>query len=225
MWLYKINRHLGPVIGSYWRLRLRGEIDSIPTDGPLLVASNHSSFVDPWFIGMCFPRPIRYLMTEKWYYRSRISEAIFSAFGTIPINGGNPRETIETVALRVLEGDAVGVFPEGRISNDGRIQKFRSGVARIAARTRAPVVPVGIRGGYESIPRTRRVPRLSRVTVHVGRPIVFEGETDGGVPTTAQIQAFNEELFARISRLADRPPVAVEQRPADRAGRSDVPTG
>lgn len=202
MWLGGINRALGPLIGSYWRLRLAGDVDGIPREGPLLVAANHSSFLDPWFIGMIFPRYIRYLVSDQWYYRNRTWNVVFRAFGTVPVKRGDPRATIRSVEEVLERGEVVGIFPEGRVSHDGRIQRFHSGVARTAARSGVPVLPLGVRGGFESLPHHRRIPRPNRVTIHVGRSLQFaDGPIPGRVPQ-AEIREFNSVLEEEIRTLA-----------------------
>jgi 1-acyl-sn-glycerol-3-phosphate acyltransferase len=209
MWLYRINRTAGPLIGSYWRLRLAGDLVNIPTNGPLLVASNHSSFLDPWFIGMVFPRRIRYLVADQWYHRNSVWNAVFRAFGTVPVKRGDPRATIRIIEEVLDRGEVVGIFPEGRVSCDGLMQRFHSGVARAAARSGAPVLPLGIRGGFESLPRSRRIPRPTRVTIHVGEILQFADGPISGRASQAEIRKFNEDLEKEIRRLAGKSKHAV----------------
>ena len=201
MWLYRINHALGPLIGSYWRLRLEGEVDRIPRNGPLIVAANHASFLDPWLIGMAFPRPVRYLITRSWYEKSPVWRAVFRAFGTEPVRAEDPLVTVDAVCELLARGEVVGIFPEGSISPTGKLRRFRSGIARIAARSGAPVLPVGIRGGFESLPRHRLVPRPSRVRIRIGEPMTFAGFPRTEDPDGETLRAFRDELFARIREL------------------------
>lgn len=173
MWLYRLNRALGPVVG----------------------------LVDPWFLGMAFPRPIRYLITRQWYERSRAWRAVFGALGTVPVRAEDPRATVDAVCGILARGEVVGVFPEGRISRDGRLQRFRPGLAWIAARSGAPVVPVGIRGSFRSLPRHRRVPRPVRVTVHVGHPLLYPGAPSQGCPAPDESLHFQDAVFREVRRL------------------------
>jgi 1-acyl-sn-glycerol-3-phosphate acyltransferase len=202
MWLYRLNRLFGPVVGLYWRLGLHGAVDAIPSTGPLIVASNHASYLDPWFIGMTFPRPIRYLVTHRWYYKSPTWNAVFRAYGTEPVRADDPLATVEAVCKLLSDGTATGIFPEGRISHDGRLQRFRPGLAWIAARSGAPVVPIGIRGSFESLPRHRRLPGPVRVTVHVGNPMVYPGGPSEDRPSPEASQTFQDHVFREIARLA-----------------------
>ena len=203
MWLYRVNHALGPLIGLYWRLGLTGAVDRIP-DGPLVVVSNHSCFLDPWFIGMAFPRLVRYLIEREWYEASPAYNALFRAFGTVPVRPKNPEATVESVCRVLAQGQVVGVFPEGSISHDGRIRRFRSGVCYIAARSGAPVLPLGVRGAFESLPRHRRFPKPVKVTVHVGEPVWLEGAPyEGPIPEEASRQ-FMDRIFQDICRLSGR---------------------
>lgn len=190
------------MIGAYWRLRLVGETRTIPSDGPAIVAANHASFLDPWWIGMSFPRPIRFLIARDWYERSAAWEGVFRAFGVIPVEEGSPRNTLEAIRSVLDRGEIVGVFPEGRISPDGRLQRFRSGVARIAERSGSPVVPIGLRGNFASLPKGRRLPRPVRVDVHVGAPMRMPTESADSTPANRRVRDFTEELRQRIAALS-----------------------
>lgn len=201
MWLYRVNQALGPLLGAYWRLKLQGAVDSIPRSGPLLVASNHASFLDPWLVGMVFPRSIRFLMVRRWYDRSPLWRAFFRAYGTIPLHGRS-QETLDAVTHLLARGEVVGVFPEGRISPDGKIQRFRPGLSQMAARSGAPVVPVGIRGNFDTLPKHGTFPRPTRVTIHVGEPRRFPGAPPAGFPSRQQSRQFLEEVFEDVCRLA-----------------------
>lgn len=205
MWLYRFNKQLYPLGWVYWRLGLEGAKDAIPRQGPLILAPNHSSFFDPWFIGMAFPRPVRYLINHQWYYRSRAWQGLFRSFGTVPVKQRDPRGTIEVVCEHLGQGQVFGIFPEGKISGDGRVGKLQTGLARMAAMSAAPVMPVGVRGAFESLPRHRRVPRPSRVRVWLGEPIHFPGAPLDR-PDKEAIDAFNARLLTDILRLSGRNP-------------------
>ncbi|RMG45319.1 MAG: 1-acyl-sn-glycerol-3-phosphate acyltransferase [Acidobacteria bacterium] len=201
MWLYRVNAAVGQLVRPYWRLGLTGAVEAIPREGPLIVAANHQSYLDPWFIGIVFPRPIRYLINSEWYHRSPLWRALFRAWGTEPVRSRS-RETIEAVCGILRRGEVVGIFPEGRISLDGRLQPFRPGLARIAALSGAPVLPVAIRGAYEAFPKTARVPRPREVKVHVGVPLVFEGAPWPTPPPRELAERFRTRVFEEIRRLA-----------------------
>ena len=204
MWLYRLNRALGPLIGACWRLGLEGEVESIPRSGGFLVVPNHSSVLDPWMVGMRFPRSVRWLITSRWYERSRTAHFLFTALGTVPVRPGDPAGTIDAVCAALGRGEGVGVFPEGGISGDGRVRRFRGGIARMAARSGVPVIPVGVRGAFESLPKQRRLPAFRRVTVVVGTPMRFPGAPIEVEPDKDALTAFLASLRGEVARLAER---------------------
>lgn len=220
MLLYRLNFDVfGWLFGRYWRLSIRGHVDEIPARGPAIVTANHQSFGDPWFISAVFPRHVRYLITDNWFYKNRIWETVFRSYNGIPLDSENPNATIDTVCACLEAGDVVGIFPEGRISHDGKLQAFKSGTARIASRTGAPVIPLGIRGSFESLPRTTRIPRPRRITIHVGRPVTYEEITGRVRPCKPGHLEFIEHLHRETLRLAGQDETAAaEARPSSASG-------
>jgi 1-acyl-sn-glycerol-3-phosphate acyltransferase len=212
-WLYHVTRASRPLFGLCWRMRLTGEVDSIPRTGPAIVAANHSSFVDPWIVGpFLFPRRIRFLITRLWYDKSPVWNFVFRSYDTIPMER-HAGATLEVARAALDGGDVVGIFPEGKISYDGRIQRFRSGVCYLAARTGAPVVPIGIRGAFESLPRDRKLPKRGAVTVRVGPPRTFPASPrDDNIPKKL-IREFRDTLFADVCRLAGQEDLLTAARP------------
>jgi 1-acyl-sn-glycerol-3-phosphate acyltransferase len=206
MWLYHLITATSPLIGAYWRLSAEGARDAFPKEGPVLVAANHSCFLDPWLVTMVNRRDIHWLTTRQWYDRSWFWQKFFDAQGVLPVQAEDPQATIDLMCRQLESGKIVGIFPEGRISYDGKVHRFRPGLSRVAARTGVPVVPVGIRGSFESLPRTRRFPRPSKISVHYGEPRVFPGSPISGPPPRSASVTFQQQIFDDIIRLSGRQP-------------------
>ena len=212
MWLYSSTKALTPLFSLYWELKLTGPgVRRIPPAGPLIVAMNHVSFLDPWFLNVMFPRTVRFLVNENWYYKSAFWTGFFRANGCVPV-GAHPRETLRVMADVLRQDLVVGIFPEGAISDDGKIRRFRSGLSRLAAKTGAPVLPLGIRGSYTSIPRGKKWPRPCPVHVHVGSAYCFPGSPLGDAPPSrVESRDFLHRTFCEICELSGQPlPVSVE---------------
>ncbi len=160
----------GPV-RALARLQTKG-LEHVPAAGPALVASNHLSWADPILINDAIPRPT-YWMAKGDLFRNAAGRLAMGAFGCIKVDresGGN--EGAVSAAVRALgEGRVVGVFPEGTRSRPGQVRRGRTGVARIAALSGAPVVPLGI-DTSSFWPRHVRLPRFGcRVRLVVGAPL------------------------------------------------------
>ena len=167
------------------RVRVEGAIDEIPRSGPVIVAANHASNVDPVVIAaFLMPRLGRRL---QWLGKKELFS--WPILGWVATNGGvhpvdRSKADVEAfrLAVRILdEGHALFVFPEGTRSHDGTLSEARDGVSVLALRTGALIVPVGIAGSFEVWPRGQKFPHPGgRVTVRVGSPFrVAEGLPEG----------------------------------------------
>jgi 1-acyl-sn-glycerol-3-phosphate acyltransferase len=169
------------LIHTIYRVRVTG-MDHIPDEGPVIVASNHVSYVDPLIIGGMIRRPVNFVMYHR-IYEIPLLKFIFKTGKAIPIAGRSENPDILASAYRrihqVLATDNVlGLFPEGRISEDGEIQTFRTGVEKIVAEQPVPVVPIALCHLWGSLfsrrdPLHKRRPYKlwARIEMRVGRPI------------------------------------------------------
>ncbi len=169
------------LIHTIYRVRVTG-MDNIPEEGPVIVASNHVSFVDPLIIGGMIRRPVNFVMYYK-IYKIPVLNFIFRTGKAIPIAGRaeNP-EILENAYRRmhgVLQvGDVLGIFPEGRITSDGDIQEFKPGIDKVIAEQPVPVVPMALCNLWGSL-FSRRDTLLKRrpyklwslIELRIGEPI------------------------------------------------------
>ena len=184
------------LIHSIYRLRKSG-LEHIPETGPAVLACNHVSFVDAVVILGACPRPIRFLM-DHHIFRIPILSFVFRTGKAIPIASAKEDPALleaayDEVARALCEGDLVGIFPEGRITETGELQPFRSGVKRIVDATPVPVVPMALRGLWGSMfsrkggPAFFKRPRpFSLVKLVVGKPIPPEAVTPEGLQLAVQ---------------------------------------
>ncbi len=141
------------LVHSVYRLEKQG-LENIPERGPALVTCNHVSFVDALVISAACPRPIVFVMDHR-IFRIPVLSFVFRTGKAIPIAPAkeDPKlleEAYEKVAKALAEGELVGIFPEGRITDNGDLYPFRGGVARIVERTPVPVVPMALKGLWGS---------------------------------------------------------------------------
>ncbi len=169
------------LIHTIYRVRVTG-MDNIPEEGPVIVACNHVSFVDPLILGGMIRRPVRFVMYHG-IYKLPVLNFIFRTGKAIPIAGRaeNP-EILENAYLRMNEvlngGDVLGIFPEGRITSDGEIGEFKRGIEKIIAENPVPVVPIALCNLWGSL-FSRRDPLYKRrpyklwslIEMRIGSPI------------------------------------------------------
>ncbi|MBR9814873.1 glycerol acyltransferase, partial [bacterium] len=135
--------------------RVRGEnLDQIPDEGPVLLACNHVSFIDSLIVGGMVRRPVRFVMYHKIYNTPGL-RTLFNIAGAVPIAPAKEdpaalEAAMNRIADYLNDGEVVCVFPEGALTPDGELREFRDGVARMAQRSPAPVVPLALRGLWGS---------------------------------------------------------------------------
>ncbi|MGN6605609.1 MAG: lysophospholipid acyltransferase family protein [Jatrophihabitans sp.] len=170
---------LAPALRAVYRPTITGA-HHVPRTGPVILAANHQSFVDEFFTPMAARRQVAYLAKAEYFttpgFKGAAMRTFFTTLGHVPVERGDTRSAAAVIDLGVgvlAEGRALGIFPEGTRSPDGRLHKFRTGVARLALRSGAPVVPVGLVGTRAvQAPGERRWHRAP-VGIHFGAPLRF----------------------------------------------------
>ncbi|HWC32447.1 MAG TPA: lysophospholipid acyltransferase family protein [Actinomycetota bacterium] len=167
---------LGPLLRGVYRPRAVG-VENIPATGPVILASNHVSFVDSLFMPLMCPRPVVFLGKAD-YFESWRTRWFFDALNVIPVRreGGSASEAAILAGIRALKrGHVIGIYPEGTRSPDGRLYRGKTGVARMALEAQAPVVPIAVEGTDVVMPLDAKMPRLKgRPAVTYGKPLTFE---------------------------------------------------
>jgi 1-acyl-sn-glycerol-3-phosphate acyltransferase len=173
-WLYPAARAvLRPAFRFAWRIHLEGA-SYLPSEGPAILCPNHTSVLDSFLLPAVLPRRITFVGKAE-YLDDWKTRHLFPALGMIPIDrsGGDSAQRALDTAARVLDnGELFGIYPEGTRSRDGILRRGRTGAARLALRTGAPLVPVGIVGTRQIQPPEAKVPHLFRACeIRLGRPI------------------------------------------------------
>jgi 1-acyl-sn-glycerol-3-phosphate acyltransferase len=176
--------------------------EHLPSGGPYIVAANHHNYLDGVVLGMAVPEPIAFMVMPRVYRATPLHPLFHDLIGSIPVD----LERVDVGALRrtlraLARGGVVGIFPEGPFSHHGRLERGLPGVALLALRSRAPVIPVGIRGTYEAL-RGRRlyVPRRHPIRVRFGPARRFEGCSHRGRLERAQVtQRIMDDIAALLA--------------------------
>ena len=159
-----------PFFLAYFRLQRVGR-EHLPRSGPLLLAANHRSFLDPFVIGTLVRRPV-YYMAKRELFEKRWQAWLLNALGAFPVDrGAGDRDAMRTAREILARGDCVVVFPEGTRVRHGPLGDPRRGIGRLALETGAPVAPVAVIGS-DAVRRSWRI-RPRKVRLRVGRPLRY----------------------------------------------------
>lgn len=183
---------VGRAIVLCWRPEVRG-LDQVPASGGVILAGNHLSVADEYFLASVVPRYITF-MAKAEYWERPLTRFIGNGIGAIPVDhrGNGSGESALAAAVPVLRrGGVIAVYPEGGRSPDGRLYRGRTGVVRLAQQAGVPIVPVGVRGTDRVQPVGARFPRPGRVSFSFGEPMPADGD----------IRTVTDDLMSRIQTL------------------------
>jgi glycerol-3-phosphate dehydrogenase (NAD(P)+) len=184
---------LVPAFLIYLRMQRVGR-EHLPKTGPLLLASNHRSFLDPFVIGTLVRRPV-YYFAKRELFEKRWQAWVLNALGAFPVDrGAGDRAAVDTARAILARGDCVVLFPEGTRVRSGPLGSPRRGVGRLALESGVQVVPIAVRGS-EDVRRGWRI-RPRKVRLRVGRPMSFP-TTGNSSPALAE--AVTDRIWACVS--------------------------
>jgi 1-acyl-sn-glycerol-3-phosphate acyltransferase len=171
------------VVGPWLRVIFRPWVEGlehVPDKDAAILASNHLSFSDSFFLPLVVPRPITFLAKSDYFtgpgIKGFFTKAFFAGVGQVPVDrsGGRASEAAMRTGLRILgEGSLLGIYPEGTRSPNGTLYRGKTGLARMAMEAKVPIIPVAMINTYEIQPPGQVRPSLRRVGVRIGRPLDF----------------------------------------------------
>ena len=177
--IYFISRNILKLLFKiFFRLKIVGSANC-PKTGPLIIAPNHTSFLDPLIAGFAVPRPLNF-MARNSLFRNRIFGNILRSVNAFPLK----REGADVGAMRLAidklcYGKAVLIFPEGTRSKDGNLGEPRAGIGFLAASSGANILPCYIKGSIDALPRGAIFPKFKKISVYIGKPLRFDNKDSG----------------------------------------------
>ncbi len=201
-WVYHLCHGLATsAFRTLFPCRIEGR-EHLPSEGGVLIAANHQSFLDIPLISIATRRHVSFVARDS-LARARWLAFVMRECGAVLIRRGvQDRRALREMVAHLEQGDCVSIFPEGTRTPDGRVQALRRGALLPAKMAGVPVVPAGIRGTFEAWPRDSRLPRPARVSLHFA-PAVDAGARDAG----QRVQAALERLVGDgLHVLPDPPP-------------------
>lgn len=205
-WLLK-SVLLGPLMRAVFRPSVQG-LEHVPATGAVIMASNHLSFSDSFFLPLVVPRRITFLAKSDYFtgpgLKGRLTAGFFRGVGQVPVDrsGGSASDSALDASLTVLRaGEVLGIYPEGTRSPDGRLYRGKTGVARMALEAGCPVLPVAMVGTDKVQPTGQRIPNLGRVGIVIGAPLDFS-RFAGMQDDRTVLRAITDELMYELMRLS-----------------------
>jgi len=201
-----LKSFLLPVLTLLFRPRVKG-LRNVPSSGPVIIASNHLSFSDSIFMPLVVPRKVTFLAKSEYFtspgLKGLVKKLTFIALGQVPVDraGGSRSEAALLTGLSVLaNGECLGIYPEGTRSPDGRLYRGRTGVARLAMESGAPVVPVAMFNTAEIQPTGKVIPKIMRVKMIFGEPLYFENNGKSTDPES--LRKATDQIMKKLQELS-----------------------
>ncbi len=176
--------------------------EKVPAEGGVIIAGNHPSYLDPVLVGLPIKRKIRFMAWDALFKVPGLGW-IIKAMGAFPVDIRKGRgESAFREALRVIEsGEALGIFPEGQRSDQAAMGDLRTGVARLAIETGAPIVPVTIGGAMRAWPKWKFLPKSAKIIVRYHEPIRLSEEEREG---KGDDREFQRQVMERVAASINR---------------------
>jgi 1-acyl-sn-glycerol-3-phosphate acyltransferase len=199
------------LLGSLLRLLFRPQFEGaehIPAEGPVILAGNHLAVIDSMFLTLAVKRPVYFIGKSEYVkgrgLRGRLKAVFFLGVGMVPVDrdGAHGGVAALETGQRILEqGDIFGIHPEGTRSPDGRLYRGRTGLARLALSTGAPVVPAALIDTDRIQVEGRRLPRLMKVSVRFSKPLDFS-RYEGMERDRYVLRAVTDEVMHEVMLLS-----------------------
>jgi 1-acyl-sn-glycerol-3-phosphate acyltransferase len=222
---------IGPALRLLWRPYVEG-LEHLPLDGPAIIASNHLSFSDSFFMPLVVPRRVTFLAKAEYFntpgLKGRLSRAFFAGIGQVPIERSDTdasRAALDTGVGLLRQGALLGIYPEGTRSPDGRLYKGKTGVARMALQAGVPVIPVAMIDTATIQPTGRRIPKLRpRPGIRFGAALDFS-RYEGMAGDRFVERSMTDEIMYDLMQLSGQEYVDVYAAKVKAASGSDVAFG
>jgi len=202
--VYPITKRIFYPLTRLWTKKING-IENIPNQGGYLVAANHASYVDHLMLSSILAvyvdKKIHYL-AKKEHFDTFFQRTWHTHTGAIPIDrqaGG--KEALKEAIKCLRKGKVIGIYPEGTRTLTGKIQRAKTGIARLALAAKVHVLPIGIIGTFDILPKGKRIPRFRRATINIGKLMHFD-KYYGKENNKKVIRLVTTKIMKEIARLS-----------------------
>jgi 1-acyl-sn-glycerol-3-phosphate acyltransferase len=208
-WSYRLGwLFFRTAFSTYFRWQVHHP-EHVPAEGPVILAANHASFIDPPLVGAGIRRMVNFLARDT-LFDVPVVGAVLRSWKVVPVDrDGGGGAGLKAILDRLLQGGVILLFPEGTRTTDGNLRTAKSGIGLTVIKSNAPVVPVRVSGTFAAYNRNMKWPRARRVTVRYGEPMAF-GELRAEAKTCPKPRL--KEIYQQV---ADQIMVAIAGLEAD----------
>ena len=191
-----------PII-KLWVKKVTGA-ENLPGEGAAILAANHSSYADHLIIGAYMATEVNrrfHFLAKKEHFQG-LQKLWHIYVGAIPLDRKKGGKHALKVALNLLsQGKLIIIYPEGTRTLTGKLQKAKTGVARLALQSRVPIIPIGLKGTFEILPKGKYIPKFKRTVMNIGKPMLFT-EYYNKKPTKKLLREVTTRIMKEIARLS-----------------------
>lgn len=173
--------------------------ENIP-NGNYIIAANHASYIDSAIILAIFWKHTNkkiWFIAKKEHFDKKWKAKIHSLAGAVPIDRKNGQETIAWATNELTKGNIIAIHPEGTRTLTGKLLRGKTGIARMALQAKVPVIPVGIKGTFEILPKGKTIPKPGRIEIKIGKPIRFQDEENN----YETLRKTTDQIMKKIAEL------------------------
>lgn len=202
--VYPIGKRIIPPITSLWVKKISGE-KNVPKKGPFIIAANHESYFDHMIIVSYFVTTLNkkiHFLSKKEHFNTPIKSVFHTWTGAIPLDRKKGGKDALKWAIKALnKGKIIAIHPEGTRSLNGKIQKGKTGIARLALSAKATILPIGLIGTFEILPKGKYIPKLKKASMNIGKLMNFEKYYNKKI-TKRLLRKITDDIMIKIAKLS-----------------------
>ena len=206
---YSIDKALLGPIFDIWIRDVKG-LENLPVNGPFIIAPNHASYIEHMLLSRIIVPKIDkklFFIAKKEHFEGVSQKSWHKVWtryvGYIPVDRSKGEKALKKALSYLKRGEVIVIYPEGTRTLNGKIQRGKTGVARLALWSRVPVVPLGIKGTFEILPKGKMIPKLKKATFKFGKPVYFD-EYYHKTITKRLLRTITDIIMKRIAKLSEQ---------------------
>ena len=204
--VYPIAKIILPPIFNIWITEING-LENIPKNGPFIIAANHESYMDHLIIVKTFVVHLNkkiHFLAKKEHFNNRLKSLWHRWAGAIPLDrDARGTETLKWAIEALKHGKIIGIHPEGTRSLTGKLQKGKTGAVRLALAAKVPIIPIGLIGTFEILPKGKYIPKLKRATMNIGKPLYLDKYYNKKI-TKRLLRGITDDIMKEIAKLCNQ---------------------